>query len=292
VSTVLEDIESKYPSCLSDITLGQWIRFTNSCKEYDEALAEIHQLPDGAKKSIKLTNDQVARAYAALAFFTGITLKAVQRHICIDDALHYYNERLINLFEDVAPVKFPVDILGASWCIPKDNLTPSSTITFGEFIDSKVIAQAAAHDKQSKWELLQYICAIFLRQPGEAYDEAFVDEDSDRFILMAQLPMSVAMSVMAFFEELNKNIEESFSVFHESDQKEGKAMKEHFKQWGWVNFLKSIAKTKVFDIPNSGMNSIDCARKAKCYEVLIYASEERDYNLAMSVDMEAMYKKQ
>jgi hypothetical protein len=58
-----------------------------------------------------------------------------------------------------------------------------------------------------------------------------------------------------------------------------------------VNFLKSISKTKVFDIANSGLNSIDCARRASAFDVLVYASEEKDYNDAQAMDYEAEAKK-
>jgi hypothetical protein len=46
----------------------------------------------------------------------------------------------------------------------------------------------------------------------------------------------------------------------------------------------------VFDIPNSGMNSIDCARKAPCFDVLIYASEEKMLAEAEYLDFEIKNK--
>lgn len=62
------------------------------------------------------------------------------------------------------------------------------------------------------------------------------------------------------------------------------------ESWGWVSFLKEIAKTKVFDIPGSGMNSIDCAKASKAYDVLIFASEEKAFSEAQNLDFEAMKK--
>lgn len=47
-----------------------------------------------------------------------------------------------------------------------------------------------------------------------------------------------------------------------------------------------MAKTKVFDLPGSNMNSIDCVRCSKLFDVLLYSSEERDYNEALSLDHE------
>jgi hypothetical protein len=62
------------------------------------------------------------------------------------------------------------------------------------------------------------------------------------------------------------------------------------ENWGWVNFLKEIAKTKVFDLPGTGMNSIDCAKASNAYDVLLFASEEKSFNEAQNLDYEAMKK--
>jgi hypothetical protein len=58
-----------------------------------------------------------------------------------------------------------------------------------------------------------------------------------------------------------------------------------------VNFLKGIAKTKVFDIPGSSCNSVECARMAKAFDVLVYASEDKEYAEAQYLDYEAEKQK-
>ncbi len=287
----IASIDFTYPSCLSELTLGTWIDFTNTCKDVDANFAAIMAKPDTNRKVIELSANRIERAYTTLAFFAQKDLSEVKDEYYVEDAVLLYEERIAKIFEVIPKVEWPYQWNNAAWLLPFPFLTASSTMSFGEFIDSKVLSQNAEALEQSKWELLQYICAIFLRHIDEPYNEAFVDESNGRYQSMRVLPMHIAVAAMNFFEELNKFITENFPLFHESDHKEGAAMKEHFKQWGWVNFLKSIAKTKVFDIPNGGMNSIECARSAKCYEVLIFASEEKDYNLAAQADMEAMYKK-
>jgi len=57
-----------------------------------------------------------------------------------------------------------------------------------------------------------------------------------------------------------------------------------------MNFLKSIALTKIFDVPNSGKNSFECARLAPAYDVLIYASEDKLFNESQALDYEAENK--
>lgn len=42
-----------------------------------------------------------------------------------------------------------------------------------------------------------------------------------------------------------------------------------------------MAETKVFDIPGSGLDSIECVKKTKAFKVLIYASEKKDFDVAM-----------
>lgn len=81
---------------------------------------------------------------------------------------------------------------------------------------------------------------------------------------------------------------EHFPVFQEiRGPGAGRFVAKHMEQWGWVSFLKEIAKTKVFDIPGSGMNSIDCTKASKAFDVLIFASEEKQFNEAQNLDFEA-----
>ena len=61
--------------------------------------------------------------------------------------------------------------------------------------------------------------------------------------------------------------------------------------WGFVNLLKEVAKTKVFDVVGSGKNSIQCARDASLFDVLIFVSEEKSFNEAMNLEHEVMMSK-
>lgn len=57
----------------------------------------------------------------------------------------------------------------------------------------------------------------------------------------------------------------------------------HFEQWGWINFLSAMAETKVFDVPGSGLDSIECCKRAQAFKVLTYASEKKQFDAAMAV---------
>ena len=55
----------------------------------------------------------------------------------------------------------------------------------------------------------------------------------------------------------------------------------YYEEYGWVDFLSEVARTKVYDVPGSGMDSIECAERAKAYIVLSEASKDHEKNKAM-----------
>lgn len=62
------------------------------------------------------------------------------------------------------------------------------------------------------------------------------------------------------------------------------------KHFGWMNFLKSVAMTKIFDKP--GLNSLESVRKSYCFDVLAFASEDKLDNESQILDMEAAQQNQ
>lgn len=76
-------------------------------------------------------------------------------------------------------------------------------------------------------------------------------------------------------------MEQHFSIFNGKGSGDTKPeLVKHYEEWGWINFLSAMAETKVFDVLGSGMDSIECAKQAKAFKVLTYASEKKDYSLA------------
>jgi hypothetical protein len=263
---------------LQNITLGQWIDYTNALQPFEKELQEINAL-QSYRKPVLLTGHHVKLAYFTLDFFGYDKMP-------IDDAMQWY-DKFLKIFEDVTCDMCVGNII---WTCPRPEILPTNALTFGEFIDAKMIVQSMA--ERNKWELLQYICAIFLRPEGEQYNPLHMEEDSERFKTMAYMPMSVAMEVSRFYEALNEYANSNFTIFQEADGDDSSGhMRQHMQRWGWVNFLKAMAKTKVFDIPGGGKNSIECVRLANCCEVLTWASEDKDFNLAQSADMEERINK-
>ena len=260
-----------FPTSLNNITLETWIGYTNSLKPFEDSYKVIQELPDSSRKTILLTRNVVERAYHTHDWFGGMESPLV------DDVLREYTDEFCTLFDRAELPEI---------ALPSHELTTTNPITFGQFIDAKMIT---ADPNRNRWELMQYVAAIFYLQ-GKPYNELFTDETNEHFINCAQYTMPVILAISQFWERLNEYINTNYTLFQESGEQEGANMKEHMQRWGWINFLKSIAKTKVFDISGSGLNSIDCARQARCADVLTWASEEKDYNIALSRDMEDSYK--
>lgn len=81
-------------------------------------------------------------------------------------------------------------------------------------------------------------------------------------------------------------MEQNFSVFRKGSGGTKAELTEYYAEWGWINFLASIAETKIFDIPGSGLDSIECAKIAKAYKVLTFASQKKDYDDAVRIAYE------
>lgn len=277
------------PSNLDQLTLGAWSRFyVQYGKKLDEQQAALLEQKDDMFRSLDESSLQVERMYCFAAFFTNTTLKYAKRTFRLGEVATAYNSCFAKMFNgaDTVVVQREFTWNEEQWVLPAVELMPNSKMTFGEFIDSKVVVQDAHQQKQTRWELLHQVAAIFLRKPGETYTDEFIMPDSERLELLNHLPMRIALAVGEWFDQFNTFLDKSFPVFHKSDIKGGRNMKMHFAEWGWINFLKSIAQTKVFDVPAWGVDSIECARRAKCFDVLIYASEDKSYNEAQYYDME------
>ena len=285
---LINDKEVQLPISHREVTLGQRIDYEN---QYGKALREqldaISKIEDEFEKEVELAGYHLQKMYSIFAFFAGTTVEAVKECTYVDQVFSIYNNLLKPLVED--PEVDEQERLffwnNEIWELPEAELKHGSPMTFGEFIDAKQLIKDHIDMGGNKLEYLPKICAIFLRRQEEAYEESFLFEDSHRLQLMHSLPMDIAAAVSFFFDQINEFIALSFPVFAPSRVKSsGRNMKEHFNRWGWINFLKSISQTKVFDMP--GINSIESARKSKLFDILVYASEEKEFGEAQALDME------
>lgn len=274
-----------YPTTLHDVTLRRRIEWEQEYgKDLAARAAEIHEMKDGNEKEVELTLFHVEHAVKAFAFFTGLPLSEVADHIDVRQVIAVFEATLINLILPEAPDRSDDPIIwnGEFWFLPTPELRPDSEMTFNEFLVAKEIVRQVQAIGGSKWDALPYLCAIYLRNEDQPFSEDLVMEGGDRVEQMHDLPMDIAHQVATFFELHNAHLHEFFSVFRKSRGK-GPNLSKHFDRWGWISFLTYIAECGLFTIPGAGLNAIECAKRAKLYEVLVYASEKKDHDEAIAL---------
>jgi hypothetical protein len=240
-----------------DISLGSFLAFC----------AEVPQ-PEVLGEHIPMRKIEVlkTRDYMRAAVF--FATQYLDEGFSLDEAIIAYTD-FNNAMAAVEPVAIDID-----------------NVTFGQFIDSKMIVSAM--EGRNPYESVPYLIAIYRESQG--YNPECCNEGSAEFQAALQTPILEAAGWLKGFDSFNKTLAETYTLFQDSGSMQGGSMAEHMKKWGWVRFLKEIAKTKVFDLPGSGMNSVECAKRAKLDDVLVWASEDKDYSEAYASDMEDRIK--
>lgn len=54
-------------------------------------------------------------------------------------------------------------------------------------------------------------------------------------------------------------------------------MKAHFDKWGWLSFMTFVAKEGVVFYKQNGKSNIDNIKETKAYDILLWASEQKDH---------------
>lgn len=294
--TSAKDLTFNYPSTPEELTLGSWGGFLDA---YSEGLQEAHDAIAAAddEKGKESAEEffAVEQAYALAAHFSGLDFTTAGTAFNVGEVLGWYHQLFVPAFtfpkrrlKNGEPAPPFVHINNKHWFLPEVEIKSTSPVTFGEIIDSKVLAE---NKDLPRWQLIVLLACIYLHPDGEPYREEDAIAGSERYKLLLEMPAATMSVIAKWFEEFNEYLQKTFPVFHPSRIKGGKFMKEHMQRWGWINFLKEIAKTKVFDIAGSGHNSIDCARRSNGFDVLMYASEDKDLQEALGLDQEEAYKK-
>ena len=284
-------------SLLQKITVSKFLEYCTIIKDLNEeynTIANDETINDN-RKNVLLTTIFVKRAKKTFEHFHHINLlkrkgestKSYVNKDSVDFFISWYNA-FNELFNEVdCSEEAEQKLLLPSW-----KLTPLNPINFGQFVDSKMMVEGGINDGHSKWVVVQYIMAIFLLRKGIKYHESFINEESTQFIRCGSMNLEVAIIVSKWFDKLNEYINSHFTLFQDNGMKKENQenIETHMKRWGWVNFTKNVAKTKAFDISGSGKNSIECVRETNCNEILTWASEEKEYNVAIDLDMKASAK--
>lgn len=200
---LLNDNWVTIPSDLSEITLGQRIDFQ---LEHGNLLHEMYksiiEMEDELEKELELGQWHFEKIYRTMAFFLNATLEAVKESEHIEKIFGLYTTSMDLVFQqeqeeyDYPQLEFIWN--DEEWVIEAPELKNGHKMMFGEFIDAKQIVQDMVGLSKSKWECMLPLCAIFLRRRGEAYQESFVHEGSERLALMRELPLNIALQVGFF----------------------------------------------------------------------------------------------
>lgn len=198
---VINGKEAVIPSSLREITLGQRIDFYEQHgRDLDAMAASITQMPDGPEKELEIAHFQFEKMFRTFAFFTNTDVEALKASEFIDQIANIYFSSLAVLLEEEAAIEPEQQFVwnDEEWELHPSELKHGSQMSFGELIDAKQMVQDMADLGRGKWESLQKLCAIFLRKKGEAYQEEFLYDDSERLQLMHSLPMDIALQVGFF----------------------------------------------------------------------------------------------
>lgn len=217
---VINNTEVNIPSDLSEITLGQRIRFQEKCGNLlDEIHKSIMAISDETEREIELVHYQFLVMVHSMSFFMDTTIEAIQNSIFIDQITHIYYSCLSIVFQqesqELSKPKESFIWKGEEWVLDPPVLKNGDRMTFGEFIDSKQIVQDLFRLGKNKWEALIPLSAIFLRKLNEAYDESFLYEGSDRLKLMEELPMDIAIHVAFFLSNSVSMYTKPFQSLHQ-----------------------------------------------------------------------------
>lgn len=287
----------EYPSQPEDLTVGNWIAFL---ERYDvslrtmEAEIEAYSEDQWIEKELGIETLIVSDAYALAAYSAGIEFEEAGEAFTVEEVMRWREEHFRPAYDKS---------FSGEWeaiPMPEAIITPGTTINFGAFIDSKVLTESLAMPPAEDlpaglmlpyWQVGHQLACIFLRLDGnEAYHDSDLKPGSDWYNRHMDTPLYKIVQVYEWYRQFIDHLQKSFAVFAKSRVPgAGKAMKEHMKQWGWINFLKELAKTKVFDVP--GLNSIDSVRAVSVFDVMVFASEDKEYGEAAALDQIAAYNK-
>lgn len=208
--------EYNFPASLSDISLGQRIEFNNL---YGKEMMEKQNTIDSTDE-VALVENHLEMACKSFSFFSGIALDEVFK-IPMNQVLNVFENCLKSLLEQQEEMELAVELFwnDAIWVLVQPELNYQSEMTFNEFLTSKQIVKSMVDMGNGQWEVLPYLCAIFLKKENEAFDESWLAQGNERIELMKSLPLDIALQV-GFFLRSSMNLFLKTSPFLEVEETE------------------------------------------------------------------------
>lgn len=204
MKVTINEQEYDIPASLAAVTLQQRIDYENQYgKDLRKQLAKILEIKNGHLQELEFSLYHCELACKTLSFFAGIPLETVN-NTYINDVLSVYHSVMKSYTEeyDFTSTEFQLENefgwKDELWTIAGPVLNPDSKMTFGELITAKQAVQNMMQLGDEKWESLLPLCCIYFRKKGEAFNEEFLNETGERYLLMKSLPLNYALHI-AFF---------------------------------------------------------------------------------------------
>lgn len=294
--TIIIDIEDCRFSIqpLSKLTLRNRLEFDI---EHGDDLSERSRIVEESKqseedKSVALLEVYVDMIQRACSFFGGVPLEEVMK-VNVLDIQDLYEKHLRD-YVTIKPVTERTQsilIEDRLFWLPADDLTATSEVKFVEFITAKELGRSFKDTPSDKLTTISYLCTIFLRPEGESFSAKFIDPFSERYELMLDLPLPFVLQVAQWYEEWSQYIQKNFSVFEKSKgKKKGADMSPLIEKWGWLSFMNYVVQHGTVFYKSNGQSNLDNVKDANLYEVLIWASCEKDHADIMSIYYDNMEK--
>jgi hypothetical protein len=212
-----------YPATLSEITLKQRIELhAKYGHALDEAVKKSLEIESEIERAIQQTEIRILFACQCFSFFTGIDLETIKETFELSQIMNVYNASLALVLSEESELKELREFTfnKEQWILAPPQVTPQSRFTFNEFVTSKEIVRQLEQLGKGKWHSLLYLCCIYLRKEGEEFQEAWLEEGSERMMLMLNVPMDVALSVGFFLTNTMNLYLKALQSSSEVEQKE------------------------------------------------------------------------
>jgi hypothetical protein len=213
------------PSRLRDITLKQRIVFqAEHGNLLDEMYNSIMNIEDLFERELEFAQYQIERMYHTLSFYLNCTIESLKNTEFVSIILACYQASVGLLQEEEMYIEanglYSFEWNKEIWQLHAPELKNGDKMSYGEFLDSKQIIQNMVALGKNRWECLLPLCTVYLRKEGEAYDDTWLIEGSERMKLMESVPLDIALQVGFFLSSSLNMLVSTFQSSGNLKQKE------------------------------------------------------------------------
>jgi len=208
MQVTINDIQFDIPFDTELIKLSDFLEWHNQYgKKLNEELKQILDDKDlkDVDKMVRLEDYLDREALCWFCFWTKTDEEEASKQPGMVQFLDRYRVLKTLLNENNYEFPYETEWQGEQWQIEAFTLTPASEMNFNEIITSKEVMRQVYKIGEDNWTGLPYLCCVYFRKKGEAFEDSMIHEGSERMELMNSLPLKHALAV-AFFLNICVNI--------------------------------------------------------------------------------------